>query len=440
MYKKIKSMNVYGIPLPWYLIITIIVLIAIQMGVIEDKLMGGFTLALILGVGLNWLGNQIPVIKNYGAGTIFAVLVPALLIYFGVFPASVAKIEKNFFSGYDYTSFLVPSLLVGSILAMSRDTLINAGVRFIVPMCGTIVLSTLFTGVLGLVLGYGFMESMLYIAGPILGSGISASAVPLSKIYATYGGGTPESYLTILSSSVMIANILTILSAALLASLGKKNKDMFVKGFSGEGKILRNELKINITEDQKQEAVSDPDQTRFSELGAGFALTCGFYTFGLICSKLVPSLNAYVWMIVAAIIFKIFRLTPESLEKSSGEWTRFMAKIMTPAALAAISMGVLDIKQLLSLFTNPVYVILCIASVLITMIVSAILTYWFGFYVVEGTIMAGLGLADMGGTGDVAVVTASNRLQLLPFLTICSRIGGSINMVWLTFMASQFLK
>ncbi|MGE4282758.1 MAG: 2-hydroxycarboxylate transporter family protein [Clostridia bacterium] len=439
MIETIKNKNVYGMPLPWFLLIFVLVIVGIELEVIQDKMMGGFTIALVLGVGLKWLGDQTPIIKDYGAGTIFAVLIPAILIHLGIFPESVRVIGKNFFSGYDYTSFLVPGLLVGSILAMNRKTLINAGVRFIIPMCGTIILGTLLTGALGAVLGYGFIETMLYIAGPVLGSGVSASAVPLSEIYASYGGGSPETYLTTLSSSVMIANVLTILIAAVLASLGKKNPNMFFKGFSGEGKILRNEVKVNITETQKKELVADTNQTSFTELGSGFLLTCGFYTFGMLCSRVVPSLHAYVWMIIPAIIFKLFRLTPESLEKSSGEWTRFMSKVMTPAALAAISVGVLNIGELLSLFTNPVYIILCIASVLAIVIVAAILTYLFGFYAVEGSIMAGLGLADMGGTGDVAVLSASNRMELLPFLTICSRIGGSINMVWLTFLASQFL-
>ena len=61
------------------------------------------------------------------------------------------------------------------------------------------------------------------------------------------------------------------------------------------------------------------------------------------------------------------------------------------------------------------------------------------FYFIEGAIMCGLGLADMGGTGDVAVLSAAKRMELLPFLTICSRIGGAINMAWLTFLASMVL-
>ena len=116
-----------------------------------------------------------------------------------------------------------------------------------------------------------------------------------------------------------------------------------------------------------------------------------------------------------------------------------MAKIMTPCTLCAISLGVLKLKSVIELFGNPVFLVLCVLCVVVTTIVSGTLCYLFGFYFIEGAIMAGLGLADMGGTGDVAVLSAANRMELLPFLTICSRIGGAINMAWLTFVAAHFL-
>ncbi len=435
--------KIMGIPLPWFVAVFVLVIAAIFLGRVPDKLMGGFAICLTLGIGLQWIGDQIPVLKNYGAGVIFAVLLPAIALYLGILPESVGVICKNFFSGYDYTSFLVPSLLVGSVLAMDRKVLINAGARFIIPMVGSLVLITLVIGLLGSVLGYGFVESMLYIAGPILGSGVSASAVPLSEVYAQYGGGTPDQYLTTLTSSVMIANILTILAAAILSSWGAKHPNFLVKGFSGtkEGDILRIDAELNIDDKQKEEIVKseDKDATTYTYLRIGFVITIGFYMFGQIGSKFFPAFNNYVFMIVLAIILKVGNLCPEEICHATGEWTKFMSKILTPAALVAIALGSLNLAQLVTLFTDPVYVALCVLTVLITLIISGTLTWLFGFYFVEGSIMAGLGLADMGGTGDVAVLSAAKRMELLPFLTICSRIGGSINMVWLTFVASRFL-
>jgi len=47
-----------------------------------------------------------------------------------------------------------------------------------------------------------------------------------------------------------------------------------------------------------------------------------------------------------------------------------------------------------------------------------------GMFPVEAAIVT-VCRASQGGTGDVAILTASNRLQLMPFAQIATRIGGA---------------
>jgi Na+/citrate or Na+/malate symporter len=435
---KKDGITICGMPLHWFLILLVGVLVAIQMGLIQNNMMGAYTVALVLGISLNWIGDRIPFFCDYGGGSILAVLVPAVCIYFGILPAYLQKVSANFFTGYDFTSILIPGLLIGSILAMDRKTLLSAGLRFIIPMVGTIVLSTLVMGCIGKLVGYGFFETALYITGPILGAGVGGAAVPLAGMFAEMSNTTADAYLTTLTASVMIANVLTIVTAAVLTSIGRKYPRLFGLDFTGGGKLLRKDKKSGLTEEQEEALVADSNSTSFSQLQSGFFLACGFYAFSRILGSLIPMVHVYVWMILLAIVCKTFSLTTPAMEKASGEWTRFFSKVMIPVVLGSISLGLLNLSTVISLFSDIQYLTLCVLSVVVIVIISGALTYLFGFFLMEGSIMCGLGLADMGGSGDVAVLSACNRMELLPFLTICSRIGAGVVLVWVPYLASFF--
>ena len=218
------------------------VLVAGFTGTLPDSMLAGFAVTLFFGGLLAWIGNLVPGVRDFGLPTILCTFVPATIAFGGLMPQPFIEVVSNFVDGYGFLDFFVIAIIVGSVLGMPRALLVKAGPRFIVPLVGCLVTTFLIVGGLGAVLGFGFIEAVLFIAAPIMAGGLGVGAVPMSEMYAQRMGGDAADFLGNLMSAVVLANIVCILIAGIYNGLGRRRKQLFV-GFNGNGQLLRIEGK-----------------------------------------------------------------------------------------------------------------------------------------------------------------------------------------------------
>lgn len=413
-----KNFKIMGLSLPVYFILLAVLLVAIFMGVLPKGMIGAFAFMMIVGALLDLIGNNTPIVKTFfGGGPIVVIFGSAALVYFNILPKEVTDNVTTFMKGGGFLDFYIAALITGSILGMSRKLLIKAAIRFFPTIVGGVIVALGLVALGGMAFGQSPAESMAYIGIPIMGGGMGAGAVPLAEVFGKGLNMPPEDILSRLVPAVALGNALAIVFGGLLDRLGKKYPSL-----SGNGKLM------DLGEDDLK-VVDAADHFTLVDFGIGIAIATSFFTFGNIVAEVLVrtiglDIHPYAWMIISVAIAKSINLLPAKLEEACSNWYKFVATNWTVALLMGIGIAYTDLGQVIDAF-SPVYLVLVFLVVLGAVIGSAIVGKLVGFYPIEAAITAGLCMANMGGTGDVAVLTAAHRMELMPFAQISSRLGGA---------------
>lgn len=422
--KEDKGYKIMGLPIMTFGIIAAVILAAAFVGALPGGMIGAFALMMVMGAIFNEIGNKTPIINTFlGGGAIVVIFGSAALATYNVLPEAVIENMTTFMKGGGFLDFYIAALITGSILGMNRNLLIKAAVRYLpVIVAGVAVALALVAGV-GALIGYGAVEAVLYIGIPIVGGGMGAGAVPLAKIFGESMSADPAQMLSIMVPAVALGNAMAIIAGGLLNRLGKAKPNL-----TGNGDLMRGNVEAVVEEEED-------NKLDLKKIGIGLLIAVTFFTWGNIIGKFVPAIHGYAWMIITVAAVKMLGIMPRKFELAAQQWFNFVMTNFTGVLLVGIGVAYTNLAEVAAAFSWQ-YIVLVAVVVLGTMIGSAFVGRLVGFYEIEAAITAGLCMANMGGTGDVAVLSAANRMKLMPFAQISSRIGGAFILI----LASTLLK
>lgn len=408
-----------------YCLAALTILLASCLGLMPNGLIGAFAFLMAAGALLAYVGDNSPILKDYlGGAPLLCIFGSAAMVYFSVLPEPIETNVTNFMRGGGFLNFYIAGLITGSILGMDPVLLKRAGIRYVFPLVGGVVCAMCVTSVVGLLLAYGWKETLMFICFPIIGGGMGAGAVPMSEIVSSIhtelDAGTALSRFV---PALALGNVFAIVTAGFLDRVGKR----FPK-LTGNGVLMQG---------FEVEKAASPEY-KVEDLGVGLFFACVFFVAGQILEHFIPAVHSYALMIMLVAVLKLTNCVPSSIEQACHGWYKFVVTNFTPALLVGIGIAYTDLNEVLQTM-SPTFFILVATAVISIVLASGYIGTKVGFYFVESALTSGLGMADMGGTGDVAVLSAARRMELMPFMQISSRLGGAMILVLVGILAPILL-
>ena len=406
-----KANTIAGFSIPLYLGILALVVVCMYMDCLPAGLVGGMIALMVLGEGLNFLGNHTPVVKTYLGGSVICILGAAVIQALGLIPEQTHEILDNFVNKEGFLVFYISALITGSLFNIDRGLLIRATVKLLPTAVISLAVGVILSGLLGMVMGDSFLEGILYIGIPMTSGGMTAGAVPLSAMYSSVLGTDAGQILTRIAPATVLGNCVAIIFGGLANKIGERKPSL-----TGNGCLVNDGHEV-----KKQ----PPMKPTFALLCTGLIISMAFYELGALCHHFISIVPTYAWMIVAVVIVKGTGILSERLEDAAREWGQFAIHSWTAAALTGIGATLIDLKTILHTIT-PFYLLSVVLIVGAITLTAGLIGIKMGFYPLESSIAAGMCTTNMGGSGNVAVLSSSKRMELLPFAQIVTRSCGAL--------------
>ena len=413
------------IPLPLFLLAGGLIALDCLGGKLPSDIVVMVATLAFFGFACGEFGKRLPILGKLGAAAICATFIPSALVHYGLLPDVVVESTTKFYKSTNILYLYICCIIVGSIMSMNRTTLIQGFMRIFFPMlCGEIVGMVVGVGV-GTALGLEPFQVFFFIVLPIMAGGVGEGAIPLSIGYAALMHMDQGVALGRVLPMVMLGSLTAIVIAGGLNQLGKRFPHL-----TGEGQLMpnrRNETHRETPAEGKMDVTT---------LASGALLAVLLYMLGMLGQKTI-GLPAPVGMLFLAVLLKLVNGVSPRLQEGSQMVYKFFRTAVTYPILFAVGVAITPWQELVNAFTltNLLVIISTVSALVAT---GFLVGKKIGMHPIDVAIVSCC-QSGQGGTGDVAILTSGNRMNLMPIAQIATRIGGAINVSLGLLFLSHFL-
>jgi len=430
--------------LPWWQAIICILLCLIPMyltvqgkdgpKMVQSTTMAG-TLAICFGLAVifNEIGERLPIWNTYiGGGLLATFFGVAILKQFNLVPEAGLDAINSFISDdANFLEMFIIMLIIGSVLSLDRDILLRSFAGYIPAILGGLLAATILGGITGAIFGIPFSDTLIKYTLPIMGGGNGAGAVPLSQIYEQVTGDAAANYYSFAIIVLTIANIFCIIASAALNALGEK-----VPSLTGDKKTLIRGAEELARDDEKI-------KTDNTDLSGALLLSFACFSVGILMSSVIlpkiagAPIHKYAYMIIFVVILAATGLVPARVRAGAKRLQSFFSGQL--GIIIMVGMGAdFNLGELFKAVA-PSNIIMALMIVIGAIIGAGGVGYLVGFYPIDSAITAGLCMANRGGNGDLACLGAADRMDLIAYSQLSSRLGGGIVLIIASFVFSFML-
>ncbi|MFT4271144.1 MAG: 2-hydroxycarboxylate transporter family protein [Pantoea sp.] len=249
-----------------------------------------------------------------------------------------------------------------------------------------------------------------------MAGGVGEGAIPLTMGYSQIPGINQGELLAQVMPSILVGYLTAVILAGLLANLGKHKPHL-----TGNGILQR------VATDEGETAKEAPIVAGTSAFAAAAMTALTLYLTGMLMHELLHW-PAPVVMLFIALAMKLCYLISPRLQAGSGIVYRFALTAMAFPILFTFSLTITPWQSLMAGFVPAD--LITIFSTVVAMVLGGYFSARFvSLYPVEAGIIASTH-SGMGGAGDIAILTTSHRLSLMPFAQIATRTGGALNVAF----------